>query len=364
MKEEKVSRLSLVTGKRNENDLNAIKSVFVNHNFVDTISALVRTSDLQKVSQYLPQNDETIGFTFESSLLHILSYILSLDEEIRRGLKLITSNIDVTHENSICVSHGKLTIKLRSDIYTKSGLKLKKSTFSQGNSRFNTQMYIGRFSLTDFETFIEKNDKNYIRLLWFAENVLLDTYHFQSTFENILTRNADDDIIHMKKQGITSVKPVKFVSNVQEMKKCISPDLTISNESESMTEILEWLSYASMGGPQLTLERNIDSYISKYPSMMDVENELNISLISIKKIFVPSSIITEVFENMYKSLEWGCLLTNGVKNIISAYSDNSEHSIISDGANDVITFCNGDDYVIWEIIDSDDSHKIGAIKGN
>lgn len=354
MKDERVCRTIVSGGTVSPEMQNRVKSVLYAHNFVNRLDIVVKNSDLKKVMPLLPGGERMEKLLFSSTLNQLLRFILQLDAEERRSLKLVTSNKDITHENSICVSRGLLTLKLNSETYLQSGFKFKLSAFSHGNKRFQNQMYIHTFDLLNLEQNVSKNSKNDLRLFWFAENITDEVYEFMFTSESDIPRTEE------LKKKLSDIGTSQIVSDnvrpkIHYLLGCPTPDLSISKNEESLTETLEWLSYTTIGGTLLQ-KNGIDPYISRYPSMLDVTSISDVAVITFNRTLISSNVQIKLFDDLTASLDWFAVFSYGVKNTTRSFNNSNEHSFVDDGVNDIVIFVNENKYAFWKIIDSGDSY--------
>ncbi|KAG0678304.1 hypothetical protein C6P42_000521 [Pichia californica] len=317
------------------------------HNYVNRIDVLVDNADLDLIFKEI-QNIQFESVIVESTLNNFIKFICLLDIPIRKNLKLVMLDKDITHENIICMNDGIMTMKLRADTYLKSGFQFKKSAFSHGNKKLHTQMYIHNFDLCKLEENIKQQSKNDIRLLWFTENIDTNKYRFiishKLPLENIIGKIVESDIFIQKHQ---SVKPEIF-----KMKDCISPDLLIEKDEETLEELLEWITFVSLCGKQVN--SHVDPYISRYSSILDIKRTRDLGVISIDKILMTSTNKKAIFQILSRCTKCFAVSYYGVKDVTRTYKLSGEHTFVDDGANNLIVFVNESKYVTWSVTDSGD----------
>lgn len=350
MRENLTCHTKIWGGSMNTNAVSKVINLLDSHNFVNRLDVIVKTEDMEYIKTSPIQDTGVNKFVFDATLSSLLNFVLQLDVDERAALKLITLNKDITHDNSVCITKGRLTLKLRSDVYLKSGLQFKLSAFSRGNKKLNNDMYIHSFDLTKFEENIKKNDKNNIRLLWFAENVSDDNFKFIFSLEN--NDFYKQVFSKLEKADIEITNNSVVHPTISQINSCLAPDVSIVNDEDSLLEILEWLSYTAIGGEQLNSK--VDPYISRYPSMLESEKRLNLSIISLDKLLISSETHKLWFKTLFSNLKWFSIISYGVKNCTRSYDNSGEHFFVDDGTNDIAVFVNSGEYAVWQITDSGD----------
>lgn len=352
MKEYLVCHSTVSGGDFNATAVTKVEKLLDSHNFVNKVDLLVRGSDLEQIKSDVQAQMKLKKILGEANLSQLLGFLLRLNVEQRSALKLVTLDKDITHDNSICVTKGNLTLKLRSDSYLKSGLQCKLSAFSRGNKNLKSQMYIHNFDMLNFENNVKLNRKNEIRLLWYAENVSVDVFKFTLTSES---DNIDTQLVpKLEEEGITLLGNREVESRVFRYNQVLHPDLTITKDEDTLAETLEWLSYASIGGLQLRQE--VDPFISRYPTMLESSKRSDFAVLSIDKTLISSKVQKLVFSHVSSRLDWFALFSYGVKNVSRSYNSAGEHYFVDDGANDIVVFSQEGKYALWEITDSGDPH--------
>lgn len=339
-------------GVFNGSSATSLEKLVESHNFVNRIDVIIDQSEQEKVLTQIQQTASVENLLFEATLHQIIKLFLSLSERQRTALKLITLNNDITHDNTICISKGKLTLKLRSDTYLKSGFQFKQSKFSHGNKQLKNQMYIHDFNITNFEKNVKNNSKNDIRLLWFAENIDKDiTYQFCLTTElplSIFLKPKVEEI------GITIKEHKVIKPHFHQLTSCLCPDLSIVQNEDTLAELLEWLTYVTIRGTQLT--ENVDPFISRYPSMLEPTCKRNLTVISLDGGIIPGGKKKVIFTKLRETVGIFAIFYHGVKNVTRTFNNKNEHSFTDDGINNIVLFINDGKYVIWENTDNGDSH--------
>lgn len=352
MKEYPVCHTTVNGGVFDAKIVERVETLLDSHNFVNRVDLLVKSTDIDRVQSCIQLHARVKKLVFESTLLQLVSLLLQLGQEDRSSLKLVTLNKSITHDDNICITSGKLTLKLRSDQYLKSGFQFKKSAFSKGNKNLKNQMYIHSFDLVNFEDNVKNNSKNDIRLLWFAENLSTENFKF------MLTSELDDleavVIPHLLKQEVRILENKEILPQLSQLKDALCPDLTIIKDEDILAETLEWLTYASICGSQL--QKDIDPFISRYPAMLESTERTNLTIISLSKALISSRVQKSIFKNFSETLEWFAMLSYGVKNVTRSYNNSGEHTFVDDGTNDIVLFSHNKQYALWRITDSGDSH--------
>jgi hypothetical protein len=347
---EGVCRTIVKGGNISQEIIEDVSKTLRSHNFVNRLDIIVKKSDFSNVQSYLSTLPSFQKVVFNSTLLQLLNFIIQLSPDKRKDIQIVTLDRDISHDNSICITKGKLTLKLRSDIYLKSGFHFKLSALSHGNKNFHNQMYIHSFDLTNIEENVQKNSKNDVRLLWFAENIIDESFRFIIT-----TELGGIDINKLLQNNINIIANELVVPSIKHLDNCIHPDLDIVNNKESIAEILEWLSYASLGGKDLDSE--VDPYISRYSSMMEKSGQLDLSIITLNKLLISSTLHIKLTKFLFECLDWFSIISYGVKNTTRSYDNGGEHSFVDDGTNDIALLVNNNKYICWEITDSGDPHQ-------
>lgn len=345
----KVCRTIIRGGELTENAKTEIESIVEAHNFVCRLNILVNKPDLDKISLFFQSETKPKKVIFRSTLLQLVQFILELSEDEIKNIKLVTLDKDISHENSICITQGKLILKLRSDTYLKSGFQFKLSTLSHGNKQFYNQMYIHTFDMLKFKENVQKNSRNDIRLLWFAENINEEIFKFAITSES-----DEFDFGKLHANNLDIITSCIISPSLKQLDNCITPDLSITKDEDRLAETLEWLSYVSLGGEYLN--SNVDSYISRYPSMIEKQKNLDLVVIKFDKVLISSSLQIKLLDHLFNSSTWFSVILYGVKNTTKSYRCSGEHSFVDDGTNDIVLFCNSNKYAFWEITDGGDPH--------
>ena len=352
MKDYPVCHTTVSGGDFNATAAAKFEKLLDSHNFVNRFDLLVKSSDLDQIRSRIQTQIKPKKIIIEATFSQLLEFLLLLDVEQRSALKLVTLNKDITHENSICITKGQLTLKLRSDQYLKSGFQFKLSAFSRGNKNLKSQMYIHSFDLLKFEDCVKHNGKNEIRLLWYADNISVDVFKFIFTSES---ENIDTHLIpKLLEKGILILENTETESRVFQCNKVLHPDLTITKDEDALAETLEWLTYASIRGIQL--RQGVDLFISRYPAMLESSSKSDLAIISIDKSLISSKVQKLIFSQVSNTLNWFALFSYGVKNVSRSYNRLGEHYFVDDGANDVVFFSQDGKYAMWEITDSGDPH--------
>lgn len=348
--ESRVCRTSVSGGSLNSVSKASIDRLLNSHNFVNKFSVLVRTSDSENLSAWIKSNLELKKSLFECNLLKLMQWIVSLTTEERKQIKAVVVNKDISHDNTVCISDGKLTLKLRSETYLKSGFSFKTSTSSKGNKKTHSQMYIHTFDLVNLESNIQNSSKNDIRLLWFAENVSDDLFKFA------LAINDDKRSSILQKMNSVEIQYNEDSCSplMNNMTQCKCPNMDIVKDEDILSEQLEWISYSSILGEQTYKET--DPYLSRFNSMIDVDSTVDLTVFSLDKTLLPSSTIPNLFSYLCENYRWFAITSHGVKNSTRSFNTGGEHCFVDDGTNDIIIFVNENRYALWEVTDSGDPH--------
>ncbi|OWB62988.1 hypothetical protein B5S32_g3482 [[Candida] boidinii] len=374
-----------------------------NHNFKNEMRILlpknnISQESLNNLKEIFNSSDAaneniTKNYVFNMNLFNLIKSILKLKPESRSSISLISNCSDIDHEDSISITHGHLILKLSSEWYYKSGLIGNSTTTSKVSSmRAPNKIFRMIFDLNNFEKIVNgdlkitdtslttttkansHNKKNYMRLLWFIENV----YNVKE-FEMILTQQtsgsagAEDDLISRLKKEIINFKyeTIQFELVIKNLGLLNIPNLfeTDTKDEYWLQQVLEWLTYTSMNGSQVSKFDNTDSFISEYKESVDFieDYEEEIMEIVVLPTSVNSSILSKsiinnqlfnlIFENFVRSnilsnitFSWISILNFGVKNVNTSHGVNDDHEFIDNGENDIVMlFDKNNEYIIWSV---------------
>ncbi|TID26237.1 hypothetical protein CANINC_002769 [Pichia inconspicua] len=348
MIEEKVCRTKVKGGVLDGICIAKIKKLLEIHSFVNRLSVLMKSCDQVKFNEWISTNIQFRKILLECTLLEILNWVLSLNPSDRDQISLVSTDKNILHDNSVCIAHGKLVLKLNSETYLKSGFSFKKSNESIGNKKIHSSMFIHEFDLATLEENIKKGSRNDARLIWFSSNINKDVFRFALSIEE------DDPANILEKYKGLVIKNERVIPRNDILVNCKCPDLTITKNEDVLAEQLEWCTYASILGTQLTA--SVDPYISRYNSMIDVASIQDINVFAIDGLLLSSRTVAKIYTYLIDNCEWFTLFSHGVKNITKSYNTKGEHTIVDDGTNDIVVHVNDGNYVLWEITDSGDPH--------
>lgn len=349
MKQYPVCHTKVKGGDLNETANNNFEKLLDSHNFVNRIDIVLNFEQANNIKDIISK-EEAETLIILANLNQLLKFIISLDKIDRTHIKLITLDKDITHENTICISNGIMTLKLCSDIYLKSGFQFKKSSFSHGNKNLKSQMYIHDFDLSQLEENIKSNNKNDIRLIWFAENISLEQNKFMLSYSSKINESLKSKITT---SGIKIQKYKVMKPEFYRMENCLLPDLSIEHDEDKLAEILEWIDYAAIRGNQLTT--TVDPFISRYPTTIDITSKINLEIVSISNVLMNSKFKKRIFKTLIENTNWFAITFYGVKDVTRAFSKSNEHSFVDDGTNNITIFINDKKYAIWTTVDNGDS---------
>ncbi|GMF54315.1 unnamed protein product [[Candida] boidinii] len=227
-------------------------------------------------------------------------------------------------------------------------------------------------SLTKTTKANSHNKKNYMRLLWFIENV----YNVKE-FEMVLTQQTLDStedvlISRLSKEMINfKYETIAFELVIKNLGLLNIPNLFETDKKDEywLQEVLEWLTYTSMNGPQVSKFDNTDSFISEYKESVDFVEDYEEEVMEIvvlpsstnssilNKSIINNQLFDLVFENFVKAnilsninFSWLSILNFGVKSVNTSHGVNDDHEFIDNGENDiVILFDKNSEYIIWSI---------------
>lgn len=349
MKQYPVCHTKVIGGEFNDSSITNFEKLLHSHNFVNRIDIVLNSEQSNNIEKSL-STEEVENLIILADFNQLLKFLLSLDKIDRTHIKLVTLDKDITHENTIFINDGIMTLKLCSDIYLKSGFQFKKSSFSYGNKNLKSQMYIHDFDLSTLEENIKSNNKNYIRLLWFAENIIFKQFKFMLSYTKKLNESLKDKI---STSGIKIQKYKVMKPEVYKMDNCLLPELSIEPDEDKLTEILEWLDYAAIRGYHLT--SSVDPFISRYPTMIDSQSKINLKIISISNVLMNLNIKKHFFKALTENANWFAIKFYGVKDVTRAFRKSNEHSFVDDGINNITLFVNDKKYAVWTTVDNGDS---------
>ncbi|GME70298.1 unnamed protein product [[Candida] boidinii] len=370
-----------------------------NHNFKNEMRILLpkanvsqdSINNLKDLFNDAANENITKNYVFNINLFNLIKSILKFKPESRSSISLISNCSGIDHQDSISITHGHLILKLSSEWYYKSGLIGNPTTTSKVSSmRAPNKIFRMIFDLNNFEkiingTFKDKdasltkttkanshNKKNYMRLLWFIENV----YNVKE-FEMVLTQQTLDStedvlISRLSKEMINfKYETIAFELVIKNLGLLNIPNLFETDKKDEywLQEVLEWLTYTSMNGPQVSKFDNTDSFISEYKESVDFVEDYEEEVMEIvvlpsstnssilNKSIINNQLFDLVFENFVKAnilsninFSWLSILNFGVKSVNTSHGVNDDHEFIDNGENDiVILFDKNSEYIIWSI---------------
>jgi hypothetical protein len=357
MKSNSTCRFNVSGGKFEGKQCEDLVHKFENHNFTTKVDIILKKSDYECVSHLVSGVPARSCYTVAGTFFHLIKYVHSLDSSTLGSLKLYTSDQNPMNDNSACIRNGTLVLKLREDTYLSSGLKLSKSKLSSGNKQFRQHMYVGFFDLQNFSLTSNDSDRNNIRLLWFIQNVWKEALTFSLSFDDVSPFEGDDGLATFLKSGLKLTGTEEPNYDMLDMDGCIVPPLCINKDEDALMETHDYLSYLLIGGLQLNERTKVDPYISRYPSMMDIDQQFDFKVITLEQRHIPTSTVKALLDVLSNNTKWFVVSTVGVKNVINAYNDRSEHAFIDDGSNDILLFVNNGLYALWEANDCGESYS-------
>lgn len=348
MIDDKVCRINVTGGGINADSSSRIEKLILSHSFVNRLSVLIKRSDQANFISWITENIQFKKVLLEGTLFEILKWILELDSVNRSQIRLVTTDKNILHDNSVSIAHGKLILKLNSETYLKSGFSFRKSNESVGNKKIHSQMYIHEFDLLKLEDRIKEGSKNDARLLWFSSNISKDKFELAFSIED----DSRTSILETF-EGSKLINDI-VIPKCENLINCKCPELTIAENEDLLLEQLEWLSYASILGKQIT--DPVDPYISRYYSMIDDASIQDISVFTIEGLLLSPGKIAAIYKYLISTYQWFALLSHGVKNTTKSYNTKGEHTVVDDGTNDIVIYISESNYALWEITDSGDPH--------
>lgn len=353
MKDVQLGRTTVKGGLVTQDVEKKLEQMYDSHNFVNRIDVVVKKAELESAGADYMKSITCEGIEFMANLFQLLKYILAFEPIERQYFKLISTDTDIMDENSICIHRGKLTLKLKKESYLKSGFQFKLSTASRGNRNVVSQMYIHTFDLVNFEENIKKNIQNYVRLLWFAENIDSKNYVYNLTCESdgfdyqnsILTLENMNIEAQLKKATITT----------KIMIDCVFPNLDIVQNEEQLQDIAEWITLSSIGGT-VQQYRDVDPYISSYFARIDAKDSVDLAVMTMEETLITSALHAKIMQHLINNFSWFAFGSYGVKNATKAYENSGEHIFADDGSNDILLFFSEGSYAVWDTTDGGDPH--------
>ncbi|QPG77241.1 hypothetical protein FOA43_004648 [Brettanomyces nanus] len=333
------------------------------HNFVNQLDVLVPKNALAPatIEELLTQKGS--GCVVESNLQGILQFLISLEESssqenIISTLKLISLDTDVTHQNSISIVHSALHLRLCWPSYEASGFKGALSQMSKGNRDVRGQMYDVSIDISKGLKRLaeEDSDKNSTRLFYFADKEKAKVARYF-----VASDKLDGKQLQVLLEPTVNSCTVKESSmKKMELGPCKLPDLEIAgkspNDDDWQESVLEWITYASIGGEQLFPFNKTDSYLSNYSALLESRAQENLVRISLSGILISTEITVRTIQTLTQA-SWFAVLLHGVKDCNISYGTSTAHSFVEDGANDAVLLGEKNRFVIWEVVDSSDSHN-------
>ncbi|GMG19793.1 unnamed protein product [Ambrosiozyma monospora] len=341
-----------VTGGELTEHKKGIESTLRSHNFVNKFNLIIPKSEFNKLSHLKLQSENII---FQGTLSILLKCVLNItsNEELKL-VKLLSVDTDVSHQFTISINNAILTMKIPSEIYFKSGLTGKLSNYSKGGKKNNSQIFKVTIDLSNFKEDFVNNNKNAVRLLWFADNVVKDQlFKFVSITTPELAQNLSEEL----DQGTSSfLKTKQFNLQNKDLGVCKIPNLKPQNDQDWLSSTLEWITYASISGPQLSSFDTTDPYISNYAELLESEIEESLVKFEISGGLIPTSDILKIYDEAKDAgLKWFALSCYGVKDCNVSFGKLNEHGFKNNGENDVVALVSGASFVLWKIVASGDT---------
>lgn len=323
-----------------EDGKRVIVEEITSHNFVNKLDLIFPSGMIDPLADLALD-----GYKVKLSLQQLLELILKLDPAQLESLKLVSLNTDVSHFDTVCIANGILSLRLTSETYGQSGFKGTLTTLSRGNKSFHTHMYNVRIPLVGLKRHFDANDKNTTRLFWFAEKKPFE-------FDYYLT--VEDE----KCLGSIKYEPIHAVARKYNLGPCTVPSLQVTNDQDWLSETLEWLSYASVPGPQLFPHDNTDSYISSYSSLLESTDTASLFKVSLYGgLIETATLLTAIQTLLSTNLPWFGAIIYGVKDCNLSYGTANEHTFVQDGCNDTAILVSGDQFCLWNVVGSGDAHR-------
>ncbi|GME88128.1 unnamed protein product [Ambrosiozyma monospora] len=341
-----------ITGGELTEKNTTIESTLRSHNFVNKFNLIIPKSDFNKLSHLKLQSDNII---FQSTLSILLKCVLNItsDEELK-SVKLLSVDTDVSHQLTISINNATLTMKIPSEIYFKSGLTGKLSNYSKGGKKINSQMFKITIDLSNFKEDFVNNNKNAVRLLWFADNVVKDqNFKFVAITTPELVGNLSEEL---DQNATGALQRKQFNLQNKDLGVCKIPNLEPQNDQDWLSSTLEWIAYASISGPQLSTFDTTDPYISNYTELLESESEENLVKFELSDGLISTFDILRIYgEAKYAGLKWFAFSCYGVKDCNVSFGKLNEHGFKNNGENDVVALVSEGSFVLWKIVASGDT---------
>ncbi|KAH3668665.1 hypothetical protein OGAPHI_002419 [Ogataea philodendri] len=278
----------------------------------DPVNACAISMQLSPLSLSLPHVLYATGtlkiLSPDSSVNSGTSTIVCPETSFENGFSVCSSTIlnpmarclIETHEDSISLVRGILTLRLTSQSYYRSGLKGTRSQLSMGNRKTSQQLFVVQLDLNNMAL----EDKNYMRLVWFAQK-----YPSQHVFAFAGGLTLANSTQHEIRPVYSSLGRVR------------APNLVPLINHEWLENTLEWIAYASLNAPQLSAFDRTDDNVSTWPQTADLGQELELYKISFSGLLA-----TTFAENLLQlcPFSWTAIVKHGVQDTNVAYYK-SEH---------------------------------------
>lgn len=360
-----------------QSDASSLIDYIEQHNFVCKLTALFPKRFTQAAGYKNGLTDElSSGFLVQASLNNILQFLSSVEKtETDDGptisdLKLILLDRDVSHEDTICLAKGQLHLRLTQPTYHSTGVEGRKSQVSQGNAHVHQQFHDINIDLNKgLAKQLSQRDKNTARLFWYAEK----TKHQKDSYF-ISCENCDaSKLQHALEQSSNSCTPKQNHVKSIDLGLCSIPDIESvfkastaktsfeeENRMSLLADTLEWITYASIGGPQLFPFDNTDNYISSYKSLLEKKGEEKLFKVDFSGALISTKHTLSAFQSLLSnsSLPWFALTMYGVRDCNTSYGKQTAHGFVEDGCNDSVLLVSPktSQYIAWDVVDSSDSH--------
>lgn len=314
------------------------------HNFVGQVKFVVpRKASLGVKTAF--EELEAVEIEAHATFQQVLMFLLGLEDDLRRLVKFVPLGKDITHQSTFSIAYGTVTVKLDEELYRRSGLKLKRSAFSQGNRRFVNQMFIGSF---DLETFGKTNDPNDMRLLWFAANVDTERYHLGVTGDSPAAQEA------LRGSGM-DIKVNNFEVSFEALDSCAVPSFDINQDEDDQNEILQWLIHEGEEHEVVELDKSMDPYAVHFEEPVEVVDEIDVDVLIVKSSsLIPSSVALALLKTLDKMGCWYGMGSIGHKHVLKSFGSKGEHGFKNDGSNNLFAFVNEQKSIQWKVMDRSD----------
>ncbi|ODV85023.1 hypothetical protein CANARDRAFT_8153 [[Candida] arabinofermentans NRRL YB-2248] len=329
---------------------NIIAKTFAEHNFINQLDIILSKDSLTTAGlQNLITATASVSYMVSCDLYTIIKSALQLSQQSDvDSIHLTTIGHDVDHQDTVSITKGVLNLKMSQETFLKSGLDCKLSSISKGNKNLRNKMYKISFDLVKFKA--QTLDKNYMRLIWFIENTYR-SQNFKFIFNS--SRPFIDSLDNDVNEALQEI-PIK--TSTTSLGNIKVPSLEIKNDQLWLSETLEWLSYSSIEGPQLSIFDKTESYISSYSELLESDSNEEIIKVTITGGLIPSSLSLDYLQSL-SSIEWFGILQHGARDSNVSYGVHNEHCYVNGGENIDVLLKSEDKFVLWEILAPGDAHR-------